>query len=541
MSTLIKGRNAFRQHAWTDAYTFLSSANKEASLQGDDLERLAQATYLIGKESESTANWSKAHHSFLDQGQTTKAAYCAFWLGMKLLNEGDRAQGSGWIARAGRLLTGYDQECVEKGFLLIPKALQNLSSGNAEQAYNLFHQAAAIGERFDNADLLTLSRLGRGQALIKQKKIDEGTELLDESMVAVVTDEVSPIVTGIVYCAVIETCQKIYDLRRAHEWTDALNHWCESQPDLVPYRSQCMVRRAEIMQLHGKWEDAMNEIGRIFDHLPDSSKESAIGAAFYRKAELYRLQGRYSEAEEAYRQTSKWGRNPQPGLALLRLAQDRIDTAIATIQQLEKERQNPIDRSEILPAYIDILLEANDLAIAETVINELTEIAVDLHAPFLRAIANRAQGRFLLSKGEPSNALAKLQKAKKQFSNIEAAYESALSRIFIGLACRDLGDIDTSNLELEAAKWTLNRLGAAPDVARILSLLGTTDKGSHGLTQRELQVLRILSTGKTNREIAADLFISERTVDRHVSNIFAKLQVSSRTAATAYAYEHDLI
>jgi hypothetical protein len=198
----------------------------------------------------------------MDHNDRKQAAYSAFWIGMILFNQGEHAQGGGWMARAGRLIDEYEQECAEKGFLLIPKGLQQLRQGNGEAAYELFSTAAEIGNRFDNPDLITLGRLGSGQALIRQNKITEGTTLLDEAMVGVVSDKISPIIAGIVYCAVIETCQKIYDLQRAQEWTEALSRWCDSQPDLIPYRGQCLVRRAEIMQLHGKWPDAMVEVQR---------------------------------------------------------------------------------------------------------------------------------------------------------------------------------------------------------------------------------------------------------------------------------------
>lgn len=538
---LEQGREAFRQQNWAEAYTLLISADHDKTLPPPDLEQLAKAAYLAGKESVCTDCWSRAHHEYLSRQKINEAVRCAFWIGMIFFNHGDHAQGGGWIARAERILDDYREKGPEQGFLLVPKALQQLREGAPEKAYELFDQASQLGVRFNNPDLATLGRLGRGQALIHQNNIKEGVELFDEAMVSVVSDEVSPIVAGIVYCAVIDTCKKIYDWKRAREWTKALTRWCASQPGLVPYRGQCLVRRAEIMQLHGKWTEAMKEVQLACETLQDSSPP-ATGEAYYRQGELYRLRGNFFNAEESYRQAHQWGRNPQPGFALLRLAQGQIDAAEAAIRPIEKEKQDPISRSGILPAYIEIMLAADNSEEAQAAAVELSDIAKDLDAPFLNAISNRARGIVLLSTGKPGAALIKLRLAWTLFNRLEASYETACTQLYIGLASRKLGDNDTAEIELEAAKATFGQLGATADIKKVNSLIRQNSSGDlHGLTPREFEVLRLLVTGQTNKAIAAKLYISERTVDRHVSNILSKLNVPSRAAATAYAYKHDLM
>ncbi len=543
-TNLEQGRKAFRRQAWSEAYTKLWSADHESQIEAEDLELLAKSAYLTGKISISTDILTRAHQAFLNQNKITRAANCAFWLGMFLSLQGKNVQGGGWIARAGRLVEEYQKDCAERGFLLIPKALQYLRKGEAESAYEYCGQAIEIGSHFNNLDLIILGRLGCGQALILQNKTNEGALLFDEVMTSVLSDKISPIVAGIVYCAVIETCQKIYDLQRAQEWTDALTRWCESQPDLVPFRGQCLVRRAEIMQLHGKWNDAMNEIEQACTLLSQPPGEKAAGEAFYRQAELFRLQGHFKKADEAYRQAYKWGRKPQPGLALLRLARGETDAATTAIRQAEEEVKDLLGRTRILPAYVEIMINAKELSAAQTAADELSEAADELQASFLQAIADYTRGSVLLASGEPKAAVNKLRDALARLKVIGASYETARTQVLLGLACRKLGDKDTADMELDIAREIFQQVGAEPDREKVESFIknSASEAGqTHGLTRRELQVLRQLATGKTNSEIASELFISERTVDRHVSNILSKLDVTSRSAATAYAYEHDLI
>ncbi|HET6921062.1 MAG TPA: hypothetical protein VFI46_16605, partial [Jiangellaceae bacterium] len=229
-SALERGRDAFARQAWTDAFNQLSVADRESPLEADDIERLGLAAALIGRDDDSDALGARACDAFVGRGELTRAARSAFWLGLRLFNRGEMGQGGGWLARAQRLVEESGQDCVERGFLLAPAAIQHLSRGDGAAAAALFEQAAQIADRHREPDLIALSRLGKGQALVLLGRITEGVSLLDEAMLTVTAGGVSPVPTGIVYCAVISECMKIFDLRRAHEWTSALSHWCESQP-----------------------------------------------------------------------------------------------------------------------------------------------------------------------------------------------------------------------------------------------------------------------------------------------------------------------
>jgi DNA-binding NarL/FixJ family response regulator len=541
VAELERGREAYLADAWSDAYESLSAADRADLLGPEDLELLAGSAYMLGREAQYLGLLERAHRAHLRGDQPLAALRCAFWIGVHLASRGETGRAGGWLGRAQRLLDEHGPDRVERGYLLLPVVFEHEASGDLDAAAATASEAATIGRRFGDPDLFALAAHEQGHVLIRLGRITEGLRLLDETMVAVTAEELSPIVSGIVYCGVILACQDAHEVRRAQEWTAALSGWCDRQPDLVAFTGRCLTHRAELMQLHGAWLEALEEAQRAEERCTKAENAVAAGEACYRRGEIHRMLGDFGVAEEAYREASRRGREPQPGLALLRLAQGNLDAASAAIRRVLDETGEAGKRANVLPAYVEIMLAVGDHDAAREASRELEPLAAGHEQGALGAIARQARGAVELAEGDPRAALASLRRAAETWQRLEAPYEAARVRERVGLACRALDDEDAAALELEAARAAYGELAARPDLLRIGSLAGRAPADAHGLTERELQVLRLVAAGETNKAIAAELVLSERTVDRHVSNIFAKLDVSSRAAATAYAYAHGLL
>ncbi|UGS34941.1 LuxR family transcriptional regulator [Capillimicrobium parvum] len=537
-----QGREFYADRAWADAYAALSGADREAALPADDLELLATAAYMVGREDEYFGALSRAHRAHLNAGEALRAARCALWVGMNLAQRGEMGRASGWLGRARRLIEREPCDCVEQGYLLIPRMFEQEATGDLSAAIATAAEAAAVAERFGDADLLALAVHSQGHLLVCAGQVKDGLALLDESMVAVTTGELSPIVSGIVYCGVIMGCQAAFDLRRAQEWTAALAAWCREQSDMVAFSGRCLVHRTEILGLRGAWMEALREARRAVERCLEAQNRRAAGQAAYLQGDLHRLRGSFAAAEQAYREASGHGREPQPGFALLRLAQGNTDAAAAAIQRALGETRDRPGRAALLPAVIEIALAVDDMEAARSACLELAEIAADYEAGMLDAAVLYAKGAVDLAQGDPEPALVLLRRAWEAWQELGAPYEAARARVLIAQACLALGDDEAAMMEREAARGAFASLGAAPNVASIDARTGRAgSRAPHGLTARELEVLRLVAAGQTNKSIGARLVLSERTVERHVSNIFAKLDVSSRAAATAFAYEHKIL
>lgn len=541
---------AFDRRAWDEAYARLVAADEAGSLAPDDLQRLAVSAFLTGRDDVAEDRWARAYQAFDEAGAVQAAARCAFWLGMVLITaRGAEARGSGWVARAQRLVhERAPRDCAERGYVLLPAALRALDVGDAEAAHAAFDQAAAIGDRFDEPDLVALARLGQAQALLRMGAEQPGMQLLDEVMAGVDAARVSPITPGIVYCGVILACQQVFDVRRAQEWTASLTEWCADQPGLVPFRGQCLVHRSELARLRGDWAEAVAEADQACERL-SIPPDPAAAMAYYQRAELHRLQGEYAAAESAFEQAAALGHDPHPGLALLWLDQGRTQAAAAAVHRIidqtsdpyprvSDEARDPRPRAHLLGACVEVMLAVGDTPAAWAATTELTELAESLGTPLVQAVTAQARGAVLLADDQPGAAVRALEEARSGWLELQAPYEVARTRVLIARALRELGDDDTAALEHRAAAKVFDEVGATPDLQR---LDAPAAHPPSGLTARELEVVRLVVGGRTNREVAAELVISEKTVARHLHNVFTKLDLPNRSALTAFAYEHDLV
>ena len=539
---LNRGRESYGRRAWNEAYRSLTRADEAAPLAVDDLDLLAWSAALVGRDEDFLRVLERVYHARLEASEHVRAARAAFWLTIRFFLLGEPGRAAGWLARAHRIIESEKKDCVEQGYLLIPAALRHLAAGEYDAACTAAAAAAETGDRFGEADLIAIARDLQGQALTRQGQIENGIALLDEAMLAAAEGVLSPIVTGIVYCSVIASYQKIYAFDRAREWTSALAEWCEAQPELVTFTGVCRVHRAEVMQINGAWDEAIEETRRAFECLVETNDREATAAALYQEAEICRLRGDYAAAEKAYQGANQWGMEPHPGLALLRLAQGQKKAAAGAIRRAIKVSTDPLQRAKLLPAAVEIMLAVGAGEEADDASRELEEIAARFNTEVLGAMAAHARGAVELAAGEAQAALGPLRHAFTVWGRVGAPYLAARVRVPLGLACRALGDDDGANLELGAARVVFEQLGAGPDLAWVDALTGrAAPDRPHGLTPRELQVLRMVAAGDTNKAIAHELRLSERTIDRHVSNIFNKLDVSTRAAATAHAYQQKLV
>jgi DNA-binding CsgD family transcriptional regulator len=539
---LERGRKSYGRKAWSESYRLLSRAERDAPLAGGDLELLAMSAFLTGHDGDFVRVFEKAHHAYLAADDCVGAARSAFWLGFRLAGKGEIGPATGWLGRARRLLEQEQVDCVEQGYLRLPAAIQGIVAGDTKAAQTAAAAAAEFGVRFGDRDLVAFARHVQGRAMMQDGRVEAGLALLDEVMVAVAAEELSPLFTGLIYCSVIAGCNQVYALGRARQWTHALARWCGEQEDIAAFTASCLVHRAEVMRLDGAWPQALREAQRAFDRFHSGSGQEPPSAALYLQADMHRLRGQFAAADETYRRASQFGRDPQPGLALLRLAQGRTDVATASIRRAISASTGVLQRAKLLPAYVEILLTAGDLEEAGTACSELQQIAIAFKSGPLSAAAAQARGAVLLADGDAPSALRALRHAFEEWQELGAPYELARTRILVGLACRAVGDDEGAALELDAARSVFEGLGAVPDIARMDALDPLSDANRPaGLTRREREVLKLVAEGKTNKSVAAELGLSERTVDRHVSNIFDKLGVPSRTAATACAYRRKLL
>ena len=535
---LQEAREAFGRRDWVRARDAFTAAQAQGTLTADDVFALGDSVWWLGSFLEAEGCYEEAYRLYLQEGRQRQAAMSALTIAGFLFMRGEAAAGSGWMSRGLRLLEG-EPECAEHGYVLFMDIEVALEACDYDAALTKARQMQALGGRCGDPNLTALGVAGEGRALIKQGRVRDGIALLDEAMLAALSDELDPAWAGNIYCQLMRTCYELSDLRRAGEWTQATARWCESLPAAGPFMGVCRVHRAQVFQAHGAWEEAEREAARVCEELAGFDL-GTVAEGYYQMGEVRRLRGDLSGAEAAFRRAHEHGRDPQPGLALLRLAQGRVHAAAASIRDaLAAASRDQLARARLCAAQVEIALEGGDPESARLATDELEEAARVFRTSGLEAAAPQARGAVLLAEGRVAEALQPLREACLLWQRLNAPYEAARVRLLLARAYAALGNDDTAALELDAAEAAFTRLGALLDARKAAALRrGTSLPG--GLTEREAEVIALVAAGRSNREIADALVISEKTVARHLSNIFTKLGLPSRTAAAAFAFEHGL-
>jgi ATP/maltotriose-dependent transcriptional regulator MalT len=537
MTAIDGARAAVAASAWAEAYEAFSAADP-AELSGRDLEGFADAAWWLTKLPESLELRHKAYGALAATGDELGAATVAGRLAIEHFLRGEPSVGAGFLMRARRHAESVPPG-VEAGYLSMLEAIVARFSGDLDRAVEHADRAIELGRRHGDPDLLAMAIHAKGAAIVAAGGVHEGLALLDEAMAAVVGDEVGPYFTGVIYCEVISTCLELGDIGRAGEWSEAARVWCDNVVPGSPFPPICRVNRAELARLRGSWSEAEAEALRAIEELMTIDPAPAA-AAFSQLGEIRRRAGDLAGAEAAFERARELGADPQPGLALLRLAQRKVDAARSSLRlALSAEQRHPI-RMRLLAAQVEAALADGAVDEARAAAEGLGAIAASIDLPAFAAAAATAAGAVSLAEGDAASAIGALRTATALWRRLRLPYETAAARSLLGRALLAGGDEDAAGPELRAALAEFERLGAEPDAARLRAALGGRPTRPSGLTDREVEVLRLVAAGKTNRDIAVELVISEHTVSRHLQNIFAKIRVSSRAAATAYAFEHGL-
>lgn len=539
---LVAARDAYRRHRWDEAREGFRQACAIAELAADDALALADSAWWLGYVEESIEVGEAAYRRHVAAGERRGAASAALQVAVNHLLRGEEIDGSGWMGRAMELLVEASDSLEAAYLRYFTQVEAGIGAREDDTAESVITSARAVvedGRRLGDPGLVAAGTLGEGRTLVKQGRVAEGMALLDRAMLIVLDGDVTPDVAGNLYCHMIAACHELADIRRAAHWTAALERWLATLPAAVVFTGICRVHRSQILQLTGDWDRAERVAVQVCAEL-DAVMLSTAAEGHYQVGEINRLRGRHAAAEEEYARAHRLGRDPQPGLALLRLTQGRVRAAAAAVRAaLLAETGDRLVRARLCAAQVEIALAAGDPATARAAAAELAATAAVFSSPGLTADAARATGAVLLAEGDAADALAALREACRRFVELGAPHGCALARLLLADAYTALGDAETAARELDAADATFAELGAVTDRAAVVARRGRT--AACGLTGREIEVLACLAAGRSNREIAAALVISEKTVARHLSNIFAKLGVASRTAAAAYAFEHGLI
>jgi DNA-binding CsgD family transcriptional regulator len=535
---LADGLRAHRNRDWPAAHRRLTALGRRRELPPDGLAVLSDSAWWLGRVDESIATGQDAYRGFVAAGRPRPAASAAIGVAVNLFLRGQAEPGAGWLQRAGRLLAGLP-ECAEQGYLCYLTEVEGALDGpDPDAVVTAARQVADLGRRLGVPNLSAAGAMGEGRVLVRRGRVVEGMALLDEAMVAVLADRLDPDWAGNLYCHMMAACHEVGDVRRAVHWVAATIKWLATLPCAAVFAGICRVHRSQVLQVTGDWQRAEAEADRACRDLADVHVLAAA-EGHYQVGELRRLRGDLTAAAAAYRRAHELGRDPQPGHALLRLAEGAADAAGRSLHTALLARTGErLARVPLLVAQGEVALARGDLAPARAAADELAATAAVYGSSGLVGAACRARGALLLAESRPADALPVLVEACRLWHGCGARHDTARLRVLLARAYRALDDPDSTARELDVAETVFAELGAGPDRAQVAELRGARPAG---LTAREVDVLRCLAAGRTNREIAAALVISEKTVGRHLAHIFTKLGVTTRTAAAAYAHGNGLM
>jgi DNA-binding CsgD family transcriptional regulator len=529
---LTRARELHAASRWEEACSEYAAADAVEPLAVRDLEAYAEAAQVSARGTEAVALLRRVFELRVGADEIEDAAYAAFWLWWAHFTGNELVQANGWLQQVGRTL---GPELAGSPWLRIPEAMFHGMTGNRSQAEDLLR---AIVES-NRGDIVPWALSVWGQTLIDAGRLPDGLDRLEEAMAALYDGGLSARVTPWIYCAAVRGCCLARDFARARAWNRSMAGWLDSLTSLGgAYLGNCRIYRSRLMCLTGAWRDALNEIAAVCEDL-DGYAGWVCGHAFYQLGEVQRLRGDWEIAEEAYRRAAQYGCATQPGLSLLRLAQGDVEAASAGVRRALAEVTTMPDRLDLLKAAVTVHVEEGDLEAARDAVTEFESLTAELTTAAIEAEGSAIKGALALAAGDAGAALPLLRRAVGAWQTQDAPHEVAKLNVLIGQACRALGDHDGAQLEFSAARETFERLGARPDLMQLERI--ASGAGSHGLTHRELQVLCAIAQGKSNRAIANELHLSERTVHRHVANIFTKLGVDSRTAAVAHAIKQRIV
>ncbi|MFW6009956.1 MAG: LuxR C-terminal-related transcriptional regulator [Actinomycetota bacterium] len=531
-------RGAMESSRWSNAYELLSAADI-SQLSPAELALFADCAWWQCRVDEEIELRGKAFAGFVAAGESRHAARAAWLLSVRHGLRGDATASSGWLRRALRELEA-EPDVVEHGYLACSQTEQMLGRGRIDEAARHAERAVALGRRFEDPNLTALAISWQGLCCIARHDLEEGALLLDEAMSAVRAGELDPHFTGWVYCFVIGMCMSVADLGRAGRWAEAAWQWASSLPEATPYHGLCRVRQVEVMSLRGELDIAAEHAQRACEEMMEFEPHLA-GETYYVSGEILRRKGQLEAAERAFAEARTLGHEPQPGLARIRFEQGRVDAAASGLRAaLADPGRPPFQRMVLLSARLDVAIGADDLNTARGVCEEMAAIAAEVPSDTLAAATATGRGKLRLAEGDAEAALAELRPAAASWQALGLGCEAAEARSLIAVAAHALGDREGAKDELAAARRQLEQLGAVADARRVGGLLSDGAEPPHGLTERQCEVLSLVAAGRTNRQIAAELVLSPHTVARHLSNIFTKLGVTTRTEAAAFAIAHDL-